>query len=173
MVRFGGFYSRYSGGFGPFFRFKGFERGDIKFLILDLLMDKPRHGYEIIKELESRYCGFYSPSPGTVYPTLQMLEDLELVKSNEQDGKRVYEITEKGKAELKERKEKVDSMWDQAEHWRSFRMHDLNDLFEDLAELKKFVRMKMHAHDLNAEKMKKIRKIVTDAKDEILSVLKS
>jgi DNA-binding PadR family transcriptional regulator len=171
MVRFGGFYSKYGGGFGPFFR--GFERGDIKYLILDLLAEKPRHGYDIIKELESRYCGFYSPSPGTVYPTLQMLEDLGWVKSSESEGKRVFEITEKGRQELKERKEKVDSIWDKAEHWKSFKLEDLNDLFEDLAELKKFVRMKMHSHTLNAEKMKRIRKIVSQAREEILEILKS
>ena len=71
MVRFGGFYTPF-GGFGPFFRGGGFERGDMKHVILYLLADKPRHGYDIIKEMESRFCGFYSPSPGTVYPTLQM-----------------------------------------------------------------------------------------------------
>ena len=171
MVRFGGFYSRHGGGFGPFFR--GFERGDIKYLVLDLLMDKPRHGYEIIKELESRYCGFYTPSAGTVYPTLQMLEDLEWVKSLEQDGKRIYEITDKGKEELKARKERVENIWGRSEHWKSFRMEDLNDLFEDLAELKKFVRMKMHSHGMNTEKMKRIRKIISQARTDILDVLKS
>lgn len=171
MVRFGGFYSKFGGGFGPFFR--GFERGDMKFLILDLLTEKPRHGYEIIKELESRYCGFYSPSPGSVYPTLQMLEDLGWVRSREQDGKRTFEITDEGRKELKERKERVDSIWDQAEHWKSFKLEDLNDLFEDLAELKKHVRMKLHSHGLNAEKMKRIRKIISQAREEILEVLKS
>lgn len=171
MVRFGGFYSKFGGGFGPFFR--GFERGDMKYLILDLLAEKPRHGYDIIKELESRYCGFYSPSPGSVYPTLQMLEDLGWVRSDEQDGKRVFEITEEGQKELKERKEKVDSIWDQAEHWKSFKLEDLNDLFEDLAELKKHVRMKLHARGLNAENMKRIRKIIAQAREEILEVLKS
>lgn len=169
MVRFGGFYSGFGGGFGPFFR----EKGNLKYLILDLLADKPRHGYDIIKELESRYCGFYAPSPGTVYPTLQLLEDMGLVVSTQQDGKRTYEITQKGKEELKQRKERVDNMWDQAEAWKSHRMEDLNDLFEDLAELKKFVRMKMHARGLSAEKMKKIRKIIAQAKEDILAILKS
>ncbi len=172
MVRFGGFYGNW-GGFGPFFRAQGFERGDIKYVILSLLAEKPRHGYEIIKEMESRFCGFYSPSPGTVYPTLQMLEDLGLVKSKEEDGKRIFEITEKGLQELKERKEKVESFWDKTENWKSFRMDDLNDLFEDLADLKKFVRMRMHGRGLTAEKLKKIRKIISLAKNEILEVLKS
>jgi DNA-binding PadR family transcriptional regulator len=163
MVRFGGF--------GPFFR--GFERGEMKYMILNLLADKPRHGYEIIKELESLYCGFYTPSAGTVYPNLQLLEDLELVKSREQDGKRIYEITDKGRQELKTRKEKVEDFRDRAEHWRAFRMEDLNDLFEDLADLKKHVRMQMQAHGLTSEKMKRIRKIISNAKEEIIQVLKS
>ena len=170
MVRFRGFYGT---GFGPFFRGQWFERGDMKYLILDLLSEKPRHGYEIIKELEARFCGFYSPSPGSVYPTLQMLEDQGFVKSKEQDGKRIYEITEEGKQEVKKQKERVGSFRDRAEHWNNFRMDDLNDLFEDLADLKKFVRMKMHAHGLTDEKMKRIRRIISKAKDEILEVLKA
>jgi DNA-binding PadR family transcriptional regulator len=172
MVRFGGFYTGF-GGFGPFFRFSGFERGEMKYVILYLLSDKPRHGYEIIKEMESKFCGFYTPSPGTVYPTLQMLEDLGLVRSKEEDGKRIYEITEKGLQELKDRKEKLDNIWDRMEHWKNFRMDDLNDLFEDLAELKKYVRMKMHRRGLNADKLKRIRTIIQKAKDEIMEVLKS
>ena len=168
MVRFGGFYNM-----GRLFPFSWFERGDIKYLILDLLNEKPSHGYEIIKELESRFCGFYTPSPGSVYPTLQMLEELGWVISEEKDGKKVYKITEKGKAEWKEQREKVDNIWKKLSGWESFRMHDLNDLFEDLADLKKVVRMKMHGHGMNAEKLKKIRKIISNAKDEILAALKS
>ena len=170
MVRFGGVYTRF-GGFGPFF--SGFERGEMKYVILYLLVDKPRHGYDIIKEMEARFCGFYAPSAGTIYPTLQMLEDQELVRSREEDGKRIYEITEKGKQELEARKEKLDAIWERMDSWKNFRMDDLNDLFEDLAELKKFVRMRMHRRGLNAEKLKKIRKIIQTAKDEIVEVLKS
>src|SRR6266571_4361310 len=56
-----------------------FESGDMKYVILKLLQDKPRHGYEVMKELEERMHGCYTPSPGTVYPTLQWLEDRDLV----------------------------------------------------------------------------------------------
>jgi len=171
MVRFGGFYGGF-GGYGPFFR-RWFEKGDIKYLILDLLTDKPRHGYEIIKELESRFCGFYTPSAGSVYPTLQMLEEMGLVKSKERDGKRIYEITDKGREDLKAHKEKVDSIWDHTETWESFRMHDLNDLFEEIADLKKMVRSKMRAHGFTQEKLKKIQKIILKAKEDIVAVLRS
>ena len=78
-----------------------FEQGDLKFVILRLLDEKPRHGYEIIKEIEERFGGMYSPSPGTVYPTLTMLEDLGYARARpEESGKKIYEITEEGRAHL-------------------------------------------------------------------------
>lgn len=168
MVRFGGFYRNFR-----FYPGKWFERGDIKYLILDLLKEKPMHGYEVIKELESRFFGFYAPSAGTVYPTLQMLEELEWVRSKPDGSKKIYEITEQGITELKNEREKVDSLWDMTQGWEFCGMPDLNDLFEELGDLKKFVRMRMRARGLTAEKLKKIRKIITTAKDEILEVLKA
>jgi DNA-binding PadR family transcriptional regulator len=72
-----------------------FQRGDLKYVILDLLKDKPRHGYDIIRELEERSYGFYKPSPGVIYPTLQMLEEMGYASSTEQEGKKVYSITKK------------------------------------------------------------------------------
>jgi DNA-binding PadR family transcriptional regulator len=82
-----------------------YGRGNVKFAILDLLKEKPRHGYDIIREMEERSGGAYSPSPGVIYPTLQALEDQDFVKSVEQDGKKVYSITEGGLAYLQGQKE--------------------------------------------------------------------
>jgi DNA-binding PadR family transcriptional regulator len=88
-----------------------FEQGDLKYVILSLLDEKPRHGYEIIKELEERFGGTYSPSPGTVYPTLTMLEDLGYAKATpEEGGKRIFEITPEGKAYLEQNKGTVDDI---------------------------------------------------------------
>lgn len=81
------------------------RRGDIKFVLLELIAEKPRHGYELIKELENRYAGFYRPSPGSVYPTLQLLEDEGNLTSAVEDGKRIYTITEAGQTLLKEREQ--------------------------------------------------------------------
>lgn len=90
-----------------------FEQGDLKYVILRLLEEKPRHGYEIIKELEERFGGAYSPSPGTVYPTLTMLEDLGYAKATQDDGgRRIYEITAEGKAHLAEHSTTVDSIFE-------------------------------------------------------------
>jgi len=72
-----------------------------------VLAEKPLHGYEVIRELEERSGGMWSPSPGSVYPTLQMLEDESLVTSEEQDGKKVYSVTDAGRTELQGRRERA------------------------------------------------------------------
>ena len=89
-----------------------FGAGDMKYVILKLLRDKPRHGYEVMKELEERLHGCYSPSPGTVYPTLQWLEDEGLVRATEVDGKKVYEITDQGIKFLEENRDVVEDIFD-------------------------------------------------------------
>jgi DNA-binding PadR family transcriptional regulator len=89
-----------------------FASGDMKYVILKLVHEKPRHGYEIMKELEDRMRGCYSPSPGTVYPTLQWLEDEELVRAQDVAGKKVYEITDAGRQFLEEHRDVVDEIFD-------------------------------------------------------------
>jgi DNA-binding PadR family transcriptional regulator len=79
------------------------RRGDIKYALLELLAERPRHGYELIKALEERYAGFYRPSPGSVYPTLQMLEEEGYLTSEQLEGKRVYNVTEAGHEFLRAR----------------------------------------------------------------------
>ena len=95
------------------FRGRMFEQGDLKYVILQLLSEKPRHGYEIIKALEERLGGTYSPSPGAVYPTLTMLEDLGYARATtEESGKKIYEITPEGRAYLEANKGAVDEIFD-------------------------------------------------------------
>jgi DNA-binding PadR family transcriptional regulator len=75
------------------------RRGDIRRAILSTLGEEPAHGYEVMRRLEAQSGGVWRPSPGSVYPTLQMLEDEGLVRSEERDGTRVYELTEAGRTE--------------------------------------------------------------------------
>ena len=91
-------------------RWASFHRGDLKYVILDLLKDKPRHGYDIIRELEEQSYGFYKPSPGVIYPTLQMLQEMGYVSSTEQEGKRVYSITEEGLKFLEKQSDVADDV---------------------------------------------------------------
>lgn len=93
-------------------RHQWFESGDMKYVILKVLREKPMHGYEVMKVLEERTNGCYKPSPGTVYPTLQWLEDEGLVRASEVEGKKVYEITDTGRAFLDEHRSVVDEIFD-------------------------------------------------------------
>ena len=93
-------------------RRRWFESGDMKYVILKLLKDKLRHGYEVMKELEDQLHGCYSPSPGTVYPTLQWLEDEGLVVAKDAQGKKIYEITDAGRQFLEEHRDMVDEIFD-------------------------------------------------------------
>ncbi len=95
-------------------RFRGrvFDRGDLKYMILSLLEERPMHGYEVMRALEEESGGWYTASPGSVYPTLQMLEDRGYVTSKEEDGKRVYHITDDGRAFLGNSQERVEDIRD-------------------------------------------------------------
>ncbi len=85
------------GGFG---QFEGrMRRGAMRGLLLAGLLDGPAHGYELMSRLEERTGGSWRPSPGSVYPMLQQLEDEGLVKLSEQDGRKTYELTEQGRSE--------------------------------------------------------------------------
>ena len=114
-----------------------FEQGDLKYVILRLLDEKPRHGYEVIKELEDRFGGAYSPSPGTVYPTLTMLEDLGYAQVNtDEGGRKVYSITDAGRAYLAEHSATVDSIFERiarfVEGFFDEPMMDVNHAFRRL-----------------------------------------
>jgi DNA-binding PadR family transcriptional regulator len=89
-----------------------FESGEMKFVILRLLREKPSHGYDVMKAMEERMGGCYTPSAGTVYPTLQMLEDEGLVRVEQKDGKKVYHITPEGEKYLDEHKDVLDEILD-------------------------------------------------------------
>lgn len=103
MERFEGFdFGRGFGGLRGGGRDRFFKKGNLQFVILKMLKEESRHGYQIIKDLEERFKGFYSPSPGSVYPILQMLEDREFVSISKDGKKKVYSITEEGEKFLEE-----------------------------------------------------------------------
>jgi|SRR5688572_7039375 len=104
---------------GPGFRWRFYDRGDLKFVILRLLREKPMHGYEVMRALEEGSGGWYRASPGSVYPTLQMLEDQGYVTALEQDGKKVYTITDAGRAYLSENSDLVDDILNRVSDYTS------------------------------------------------------
>ena len=88
------------------------RRGDVRAAILALLAERPMHGYEMIQELLERTRGVWRPSPGSVYPALQQLEDDGLIRGQESSGKRLFELTDAGRAEL-ERAARERTPWEE------------------------------------------------------------
>jgi DNA-binding PadR family transcriptional regulator len=119
-------------------RWRVFERGDLKFVILRLVSEKPMHGYEVMQALEEESCGWYQASAGSVYPTLQMLEDEGYVQSTEKEGKKVYEITEAGREYLDEHGDIVEEIFgrirDFADRFVGKDTRDLSASFSKLAQ---------------------------------------
>ncbi|MGH8893431.1 MAG: PadR family transcriptional regulator [Actinomycetes bacterium] len=87
-----------------------FGHGRLRLYLLKLLDESPRHGYDVIRELEDRFMGLYSPSAGTVYPRLARLEAEGLVEHEVTEGRKVYRITDAGRAELADRQGDVDDL---------------------------------------------------------------
>jgi DNA-binding PadR family transcriptional regulator len=83
-------------------------QGDLKLLALALIAEQPRHGYELIKLIEEKTSGFYSPSPGVVYPTLTFLEEAGYVTAESEGAKKRYTITDEGRAYLEENRDIAD-----------------------------------------------------------------
>jgi DNA-binding PadR family transcriptional regulator len=151
-----------------------FQKGDFKYFILDLLKDKPRYGYEVIRELEERSHGFYSPSPGVVYPTLQYLEDMGYVTSREQNGKKVYTITQEGLKFLEDQSQTVNDIRSHMHHgwgsWSSELRDQFRDAMHEIRELGRLIGRK--SRGMNSEKMRRIADVLKKAYEEIEKILR-
>jgi DNA-binding PadR family transcriptional regulator len=100
-----------------------FGHGSLRLYLLKLLDEAPRHGYDLIRLLEDRFMGTYAPSAGTIYPRLARLETEGLITHSVEDGKKIYRLTERGRAELQARAEELADL--EADISRS--VHDLAD----------------------------------------------
>ena len=87
-----------------------FGQGGLRLVLLRLIADKPRHGYELIKAIEEQLGGTYSPSPGVIYPTLTLLEELGHVTVTAEGGRKLHTVTDVGRAHLQERQADVDAL---------------------------------------------------------------
>src|SRR4029079_2693350 len=153
---------------GPFGGGRMFDQGHLKYVILQLLEEKPRHGYEIIKEIEEKFGGMYSPSPGTVYPTLTLLEDLGYARARpEEGGKKIYEITDEGRAHLAENQPVIDDI---VERIADFAQSIFGEPMMEVHRAMKDVGRAVYASkssSRSAEQIAKIREILRRAATEI------
>src|SRR3954467_6248623 len=156
------------GGRGPRRRSQMFESGEVKFVILRLLKEKPRHGYEVIKALEEKLGGYYTPSAGTVYPTLQLLEDEGYVRAVDTDGKKVYHITLEGERYLEQHKDFLEDILDRVrETVRDFTGGGIGDLQGAFVHLAGSTFKKAWRRGPDDPALKRVAEILRKAADEI------
>ncbi|HTX51366.1 MAG TPA: PadR family transcriptional regulator [Caulobacteraceae bacterium] len=145
-----------------------FDQGDLRFVILKLISEAPRYGYEIIKAIEDKLGGAYSPSPGVIYPTLTLLEELGYVTvESAEGGKKLYRITEAGGAALEEKKSVVDGIFQ--------RMADIHERFDGpspriaraMMNLGSAIRLRMRAGALSAEQLDTLIAAIDEAAGKV------
>ena len=148
------------------------DRGVIRYLVLDAIAAQPRHGYEIIQTVEERSGGTYRPSPGVIYPTLQMLEELGHARLEEQDARKVYAITADGKRELAQHADDVRDFYEDAGEgsWEDV-AEELTGLSRRIGRMFKAIGRSARRGRLTPSAMKKLKAVLDEAIGKIEAIL--
>jgi DNA-binding PadR family transcriptional regulator len=147
-----------------------FESGEVRLAILSLLSEGPKHGYQLMKELEERSGGLYKASAGSIYPTLQQLEDEDLIHSSQENGKRVFSLTEAGRKELDENQETVRRIWERAQKWEEWGQYMHPEIFSVMKPIGGLMQAACRAAGRAAGKIEmeeRIRQILESARREL------
>lgn len=147
-----------------------FEAGEVRLAILSLLSEGPKHGYQLMKEMAERSGGMYRASAGSVYPTLQQMEDEGLVEAAQEGGRRVFHLTEAGRKELERDPESVRRIWERAERcedWGQFMGPDSLALLPSLAALCKTSLRAAGRADRESGGTERVREILERARREL------
>jgi DNA-binding PadR family transcriptional regulator len=142
------------------------RRGDVRAAILLLLEEEPRNGYQVMQELETRSGGVWRPSPGSVYPALQLLADEGLVRGEARDGGNVFELTDAGRKHVEEHRERLGTPWEQAGADLPDGVRQLGGVFAQVAVA---TRQVMHAG--TTEQAKAAAEILADARRALYRIL--
>lgn len=147
-----------------------FGAGEVRLALLSLLEEGPKHGYQLMKDLEARSGGLYRASAGAIYPTLQQLEDEGLITSEQAEGRRAYRLAEAGREKLKNSADTVKKIWERAQNWGDWApwMGPAAGMVAGPAAsvMKAAMRAATRASE-NPERITKIREILERAKKEI------
>jgi DNA-binding PadR family transcriptional regulator len=162
----GGFGPGGPGRGGPFGRPGRRRRGDVRAALLLLLEEEPRNGYGLMQEIEQRSDGEWRPSPGSVYPALSQLEDEGLVLAKEDDGRKLFDLTDAGRAHVEERRDQLGTPWEPETGGRLEDVVDLRHLMHQLgAALRQVVQEGDAAHVTEA------RTILSEARRRLYGLL--
>lgn len=163
---FGGFpFGGFPGGGGPFGRGRKARRGDIRTAALLLLAEEPRNGYQIMQEVQERSEGAWRPSPGSVYPALQQLEDEGLIRSEEDEGRKRFALTDAGRESLDQRDPEARAPWEQFS--RDF-SHQTVELANTMREVTVAFMQIMHGSDAQ---LAKAREVLVAARRDLYRIL--
>src|SRR5882757_89470 len=140
------------------------RRGDVRAAILALLAERPMHGYEMIKEIDERTQGAWTPSAGSIYPTLQMLEDEGLIRGEESEGKRRFALTEAGEQEQKE-KAGEESPWDKVREGEAPEHRALAN------SLRKLLHSVRQVFDAEVDQQRQVRELLDETRRKVYAIL--
>lgn len=159
-----GRHGRHGGGMG-----RMFGQGDLRIVVLALIAEQPRHGYDLIKEIETRVGGAYAPSPGVIYPLLTMLEDMGLVALSASEGaKKLYAITAEGKAELDANKANVEALFERIAAAReSFSSGRAPQIVRAMENFKVALRLRMERGPLSEDEIRAVAEAIDAAAQAI------
>lgn len=146
-----------------------FGQGELRLVLLRLIGDQPRHGYELIKAIEEMTSGSYAPSPGTIYPTLSLLEDEGAIHevAGGDEPRKAYEVTGAGQTELDQRREEADALLERlaahgeryAERGKAFATPEM---FRALGNLAQVVKMKARGGKLDADALAQVVDLIDE-----------
>jgi DNA-binding PadR family transcriptional regulator len=142
------------------------RRGDVRAAILALLAEEPRNGYQVIQEITERTQGVWTPSPGAVYPALSQLEDEGLVHAQEVDGKRLFALTDAGRAHVEENAEEIGKPWEKVTDGVPDSELALRDHFRQLA-----VAMHQVSQSSDETLIEGAKKVLVDARKALYRLL--
>ena len=143
-----------------------FGAGDLRFVILQMISEKPSHGYEIIKSIQERLGGMYAPSPGVVYPMLTMLEEMGHATVVSEGARKLYTITEEGSKALAENKAVVEALFARMDRTRTEQANDRAPQIERAVENFRMA-LRMKAGPLTTEQIHAITDIIDAAAKQI------
>lgn len=146
-----------------------FRRGELRLVLLHLIAEEPRHGYDLIRQIEEMTGGHYAPSPGIVYPTLTLMVEMDLLdEAVDDDGKKIYSITERGSARLAEEQEHIDHILERLDGVS--KMGEASEgasIRRAMHNLKSAVRIRLAHEDKGSDKILDVTAILDEAAGKI------
>ncbi len=145
-----------------------FDGGELRLILLKLIEETPRHGYDLIREIEARSGGAYAPSPGVVYPTLTLLDDMGLIEGSAEGTRKAYTITDAGRAELADKAAEIEALFARlAELGRMQERHSGGPVRRAMGNLRAVLQDRLGHSDVDPETLHAVAAILDEAAQKI------